>query len=78
MAAVAGAAAGALTAATAVALIRRHRRTAPDPRVAWTCACGQAYLVQGTDRHRIYWLPDAGREDPLLERECVECGAALP
>ena len=43
----------------------------------WSCICGQAYLVSGIDRHRVYWLPDAAQTDPLLVRECVSCGAEL-
>jgi len=41
----------------------------------WTCACGQAYHVQGLDRHRVYSTVDG---DPVLGRECVRCGEPLP
>ena len=68
-------------AAAAVMIVRRRRRrrgSAGDGRRAWSCDCGQAYLVSGIDRHRIYWLPDAREFDPLLERQCVSCGSELP
>jgi|1185.fasta_scaffold959335_2 hypothetical protein len=75
--AAAGAATG-LGGLAAFAVVRRRRaRANADARVEWTCACGEAYLVQGSDRHRIYWLPDAAIEDPLLDRQCVACGAPL-
>ena len=62
-----------ITAAAAAVMIVRCRR-----RRAWSCDCGQASLVSGIDRHRIYWLPDAREFDPLLERQCVSCGSELP
>ena len=46
----------------------------PEPR-EWTCACGQAYYVQGLDRHRVYTVVDG---DPVLGRDCVGCGEPLP
>jgi hypothetical protein len=64
-------------AAAAMFVRRRRARTPKDPRTGWACECGQEYLVQGTDRHRVYWLPGADRADPLLGRECVGCGAPL-
>jgi hypothetical protein len=74
-----GAAAAATAAAVAAALYtRRGRDVGIDGRQPWTCDCGQAYLVSGIDRHRVYWLPDAAQSDPMLERECVSCGAPLP
>jgi hypothetical protein len=74
-----GAAAAAAAATVAAALYtRRGRDVGIDGRRPWTCECGQAYLVSGIDRHRVYWLPDAAQSDPLLARECVSCGAALP
>lgn len=45
-----------------------------EPR-SWTCACGQAYTVQGMDRHRVYTVVDG---DPVLSRDCVSCGEPLP
>jgi hypothetical protein len=56
--------------------IAKARRLAagPPPRRHWRCACGQAYEVSGTDRHRVYWLGDR----PVLERDCASCGAPLP
>ena len=65
-------------AALAVAVAVRHGRGKPDARGSWNCDCGQAYLVSGVDRHRVYWLPDAQPSDPLLERACVSCGTVLP
>ena len=41
----------------------------------WTCACGQAYYVQGLDRHRVYTVVEG---DPVLGRDCVSCGEPLP
>jgi hypothetical protein len=75
--------AGAATAAAAITagLVAARRRRAlgsHDPRTEWACSCGQRYLVQGTDRHRVYWLSDTDLSDPLLGRECVNCGAPLP
>jgi hypothetical protein len=64
--------------AVAVVIARRRRGGRDSARRPWSCACGQAYLVSGTDRHRVYWLPDAQESDPLLVRECVSCGAELP
>jgi hypothetical protein len=49
-----------------------------DARRDWRCACGQAYVVTGTDRHRIYWLAGADEQDPVLGGECPECGRPLP
>ena len=74
--AAAGAAAG-VSGLAALVVLRRRRARANDARAEWACACGAPYLVQGSDRHRIYWLPDAPIEDPLLSRECVACGAPL-
>jgi hypothetical protein len=68
----------AAAAAVAVAIARRRRRGSADGRDSWSCGCGQAYLVSGLDRHRVYWLPDARQSDPLLVRACVSCGAVLP
>jgi hypothetical protein len=68
--------------AVAVARVRRRRRGAaaepPPARREWRCACGQEYLVAGTDRHRIYWVAGATPDDPLLDTDCVRCGAQLP
>lgn len=69
----------AITAAAVLGAVfaqRRGRR--PGGAELWTCDCGQRYLVRGVDRHRVYWLPDSAQVDPLLERECVSCGAPLP
>jgi len=64
--------------AAAVIIIRRRRaRTPQDPRTEWTCECSQEYLVQGTGRHRVYWVAGADYADPLLGRECVRCGTPL-
>jgi hypothetical protein len=72
------AATSAAAAAVAVSIGRRRRGHSDDGRHSWSCDCGQAYLVSGLDRHRLYWLPDAQWSDPLLVRECVSCGAELP
>ena len=64
--------------AVAVAVAVRRGRGKADARGSWNCGCGQAYLVSGVDRHRVYWLPDAQPSDPLLERACVSCGTVLP
>jgi len=73
-------AAAVTTAAAAVAVVigRRRRGKSDDGRDSWSCDCGQAYLVSGLDRHRVYWLSGAQQSDPLLARECVSCGAELP
>ena len=74
-------AAAVVTAAAAVAVVigrRRRGDSSDDGRDSWSCDCGQAYLVSGLDRHRVYWLPEAQQSDPLLARECVSCGAQLP
>jgi hypothetical protein len=75
----------ALAAAVAFAVTRRRRpglqpKSPPheSARREWRCQCGQAYLVTGADRHRIYWLADADAENPVLGQECVNCGASLP
>jgi hypothetical protein len=65
-------------AAGAVVIVRRSHGASEDGRRSWSCNCGQAYLVSGIDRHRVYWLPDAGQFEPLLVRECVSCGSELP
>jgi hypothetical protein len=75
--------AGTATAATGITagVIAARRLRGPHPRDArsdWACDCGQRYLVQGMDRHRVYWLPEADLSHPLLGRECTSCGAALP
>jgi hypothetical protein len=74
-------AAAVVTAAAAVAVVigrRRRGDSSDDGRDSWSCHCGQAYLVSGLDRHRVYWLPEAQQSDPLLARGCVSCGAHLP
>jgi hypothetical protein len=63
--------------AAVIGILRRRARD-PHGRRPWTCACGQRYLVRGTDRHRVYWLTNASQRDPVLGRECVSCGATLP
>lgn len=40
--------------------------------------CGAAYMVAGTDRHRIYWPAGAPESEPLLEARCTRCGTPLP
>jgi hypothetical protein len=43
-----------------------------------SCACGQEYVVVGTDRHRVYWLAGAGARDPVLGQRCSVCQTPLP
>jgi hypothetical protein len=68
----------AIAVGAAAVILRRRRQQDQESRRPWRCECGQAYLVHGMDRHRVYWLPEAPESDPLLERECVQCGATLP
>jgi hypothetical protein len=44
----------------------------------YRCDCGQAFLVSGAGRHRVYWLPDASPSDPVLSATCPECDRPLP
>jgi hypothetical protein len=43
----------------------------------WHCECGQELRVTGEGRHRVFWLVDAGPEDPLLEGRCPSCERIL-
>ncbi len=43
----------------------------------WHCQCGQTYRVTGEGRHRMFWLPDAAPEDPVLDDRCPNCGREL-
>ncbi len=73
--------AAAVIAAAALWARRRSRAKASEPPLArreWRCACGQEYLVAGTDRHRIYWVAGAMPGEPLLAARCVSCGEQLP
>ena len=68
-------------AALGAALARRRRRASEAERPLgepWRCACGQEFLVAGRDRHRVYWLADAGPDDPVLGDACPQCGRGLP
>jgi hypothetical protein len=67
----------ALAAGAAVSVARRRRRSRRGPE-SWTCDCGERYLVQGTDRHRVYMRADMEPPEVLLERDCVSCGSTLP
>jgi endogenous inhibitor of DNA gyrase (YacG/DUF329 family) len=40
--------------------------------------CGQEFRYTGEGRHRVYWLVDAGADDPVLEGRCPRCGHPLP
>jgi hypothetical protein len=53
----------------ATIIAARRRRAGRRGLDSWTCDCGQRYLVQGTDRHRVYMR--AGTEPPeaLLRRD---------
>jgi hypothetical protein len=74
----------AMAAAAGVALGRRSpaarpaQEAAPAAREPWTCACGQAFLVAGRDRHRVYWLAGADESDPVLGGRCPSCDRPLP
>jgi len=54
---------------------KRFRRPAGQ---SYACACGAAYRVSGTDRHRIYWPEGAPEHAPVLGDRCLECDAPLP
>ncbi|HWT23065.1 MAG TPA: hypothetical protein VN213_06115, partial [Solirubrobacteraceae bacterium] len=54
---------------------RERERPLGEP---WSCECGQSFLVAGVDRHRIYWLPDASPDDPVLSGRCPNCDRPLP
>jgi hypothetical protein len=75
------------TAASAVAyaLLRLRRRGGRSAEAAGArereecrCECGQAFLVSGAGRHRVYWLPEAPTSDPLLSPDCPQCERPLP
>jgi hypothetical protein len=38
------------------------------------CDCGTVYLLQGIDRHRIYWH----QGEAVVAARCVVCDAPLP
>jgi endogenous inhibitor of DNA gyrase (YacG/DUF329 family) len=45
----------------------------------WSCPeCGQEFRYTGEGRHRVYWVIDAGPDDPVLEGRCPRCGHPLP
>jgi hypothetical protein len=44
----------------------------------YRCECGQRLRVSGGGRHRVYFEPDAGLEDPVINRACPGCGRGLP
>jgi hypothetical protein len=48
-----------------------------DEGATWSCQCGQEFRVSGRDRHRLYWLPDAKPEDPVLDDQCPNCERQL-
>ena len=76
--------------AASVLLHRRNRVREPerpvqadDPvsgviDVKWKCECGKTYRVSGEGRHRVYWADDSTMRDPIVDRECPDCGKALP
>ena len=77
------AAALALAAAAGLAIgWRRHGRSGrgpqPKAREPWSCECGQAYVVAGEGRHRVYWVQGAPEGDPVLGTTCVNCERDLP
>jgi hypothetical protein len=80
--ALAAAAALAVAAAVMRTVLRRRRTAATSQglpgRRRVSCACGQEYVVVGTDRHRVYWLAGAGARDPVLGQRCSVCQTPLP
>jgi hypothetical protein len=44
----------------------------------YRCECGQAFLVSGAGRHRVYRLPEAPPSDPVLSPTCPRCERPLP
>jgi hypothetical protein len=40
--------------------------------------CGQEFRFTGEGRHRVYWVIDAGHDDPVLEGRCPRCEHPLP
>jgi hypothetical protein len=77
----------AVLAAAVAAAGRRLRRTGTFPgrdasdgaeEQTFTCRCGAEYRVSGADRHRVYWPVEASASDPVMDDQCVACGAPLP
>jgi hypothetical protein len=56
----------------------RDGAATPGEQQEYRCACGQVFLVSGTGRHRVYWLPDASPSDPVLSATCPSCERPLP
>ena len=77
-----GAAGAALAAATLGLIARRVRpalaRRRKPAQQTWSCECGQSFRVSGAGRHRVFWLPDAAHNDPLLTPVCPSCERPLP
>lgn len=48
-----------------------------DTRREWQCECGQALLITGEGRHRVFWRLEAPLDDPLLDDGCPRCERAL-
>jgi hypothetical protein len=55
----------------------RARENGGDTRREWQCECGQVLLISGEGRHRVFWLPDAPLDDPLLDGTCPNCERSL-
>jgi hypothetical protein len=73
------------TAASGVgyALLRLRRggsRDRPQARELeeYTGDCGRAFRTTGIGRHRVYWLADAPKGDPVLSDRCPSCDRPLP
>jgi hypothetical protein len=77
LAAAAGAALG-LRRPAATAIAPRVEEPTPQAREPWTCTCGQAFVVAGRDRHRVYWIATASEEEPVLGNVCPSCDRELP
>ena len=55
----------------------RSREDEADTRREWRCECGQALLISGEGRHRVFWRPEAALDDPLLDGTCPSCERSL-
>jgi hypothetical protein len=56
-------------------LARSPARPQPE---TFSWECGQDFRVTGSGRHRVYWLPDAPENDPILAGRCPSCDRPLP
>lgn len=71
---------GAVAGAVAGRIVSRRRAGNASPEVPeqrWTCACGAAYRVVGSGRHRVYWPLDGEQREAVMSSECPNCGRPL-